>query len=234
MKELHDWIDFDMLTVPVMTDKINNGKYFAFARYGDGEFDAMVGTPTEWQHGENSNCDGHVYFPEMGSALKRSLLDWRDSNEDNYYAGIHWGDRIGKQTYDWLKQMDFDEQRKFADNSVFHIALKEKRLHDFYEALKEKEVVIVSNRHVRNQTILNPVEYINCPETNSWNDREKIIKALLKVGVKNRVVLFCSGPPTGVFINDIWQIEKETTLIDYGSNFDPNVGINSRNFHKKL
>lgn len=234
MKQLHDWIDFDMLTVPVMTDKIRNGEYFVFARYGDGEFDAMVGTPQEWQHGINKNCDGHEYFPDMGAALKRSLLDWRDAKESNYYAGIHWGDRVGPATYRWLINMQFDEERKFADNSVFHIALKEKRLDDFYSALKEREVIIVGNKRLKNQSILKPIDFVVCKETNSWYDRKKIHTQLLEIGVRNRVVLFCSGPPTGVFINDIWQKEKETTLIDYGSNFDPNIGVNSRNFHKKL
>lgn len=234
MKQLHDWIDFNMLTVPVMTEKIRNGEHFAFARYGDGEFDGMVGTPEDWQHGKNSNCDGHVYFPEMGAALKRALLDWKEANDPNYFTAIHWGDRVGHATYRWLKLMKFDTNRKFADNSVFHIALKEKRLDDFYKALKDRDVIIVGNQRVRNQTILDPIEYVVCAETNSWHDREKVVTKLLSMNLKNKVVLFCSGPPTGVFINDVWKHEKQTTLIDYGSNFDPNVGVNSRNFHKKL
>ncbi len=235
MKSLFEWVDNQILSVEVMADKIKKGEHFAFARYGDGEFDAMLKPLYPNLDAEDSNCDAHEYFPEMGKALRRCMLVWNGlMMPENYYIGMHFSNRIGEETYHWLKENNFDEDRKFANNSVFHDALVNGSVELIYEYLEDKDVIIVGPRRLKQQTKLILHDFVEVPETNSWYDREKLKDTLMGMDLNGKVILFCSGPPTGVFIHDIWGLSLDVTLIDFGSTLDPNIGVHSRNFHRKL
>ena len=49
-------------------DKLKRNVPFSFSRYGDGEWNAILGKP-------GMNCDGHEFFPEMGKLLKQTVLN---------------------------------------------------------------------------------------------------------------------------------------------------------------
>lgn len=234
MQQLFEWIDNDKYSIYEMSKRIDAGEHFAFARYGDGEFDAMVGNPTVWQHGKNSNCDAHEYFPDMGKALRECLIEWKDAQDENYFIGMHYSKRIGNHTYNWLKKNGFDTNRKFANNSVFHDALVNGSIEMIYPALGNKEVVLVGPKRLKVQDKVKVIDFVEVPETNSWTASDKIVSKLLSLDLSGKVVLFCSGPPTGVFIHRVWQERKDVTLIDFGSTLDPTIGVHSRNFHRKL
>jgi len=54
------------------------GTPFAFVRYGDGEFQSIMGNTT------GQNCDGHKYFASLGDDLRQSLV----LTDDNYVRAI--------------------------------------------------------------------------------------------------------------------------------------------------
>ncbi len=232
MKQLFNKVDNQMLSIPVMADKIKNGEHFVFSRYGDGEFDAMVGTPGK--NCEAANCDNHEYFKEMGTALELVLIDWKINRLGNYYMGLHWSKRIGKETLDWLDSYGFDDTVKFANNSVFHNALVDRSIEMVYRALEGKKVILVGPKRLSQQAKIEIEEFIEVPETNSWLSHDKIVSNILDLELKDRIVLFCSGPPTAVFIDYVYSMTPdECTLIDFGSTLDPNIGVHSRSFHRK-
>lgn len=232
MERLQNWIDFDLLSIEEMTRKLLAFEDFSLSRYGDGEFDAMLKPIYRHMKVGEANCDNHKYYPDMGKALRESLIGWNVEDNPNHYAGIHFSDRIGSETTNWLLDNGFSEKKPFTDNSVFHIALVEGKMDRFYEALKSRKVVLVGPRRLKQQSLIKVEEFIEVPDTNSWLDRIKVWNKLLSLDLFQRVVIFCSGPPTPVFINDLPR--KDKTLIDFGSTLDPNVGVHSRSFHKKL
>ncbi len=231
MQKLFERVDLNLLTVKKMADKITNGEHFAFSRYGDGEFDAMVGTI-----GVDclaANCDGHEYFPEMGRQLGAVLINWKNLGKPNYYIGIHWSDRIGQKTLNWLNKNSFPAGLKFANNSEFHNTLVTGEIEIFYKALEGKRVILVAPKRLKQQTKIEIEGFIEVAETNSWLDREKVKEGLLKAGLTDTIVLFCVGLPAALFIDDIAQKGFNCTLLDFGSTLDPNIGVHSRSFHRK-
>ena len=46
---------------------LSGGKPFSFSRFGDGEWNAILGKPGQ-------NCDGHAFFPELGADLRDALI----------------------------------------------------------------------------------------------------------------------------------------------------------------
>lgn len=235
--KIEDYVSHDLLNVDQMVDKINNGVHFAFGRMGDGEMDAVLGV-------KGQNCDGHTYFYDMAVELATITQWWTEEQPENYYLGLHVSRRIGDATVKWLKEHCQDVM--FARNCEFHVALVHDKLGPFYDALKDKEVIIVGPKRLQQQTIVNVENFVTIPETNAWNEADRIVKDILKLDLKDRIVLFCAGPPAAIFIDRVWQSQSllddngdrynppDCTLIDFGSTLDPSIGVNSRSFHKKL
>jgi hypothetical protein len=55
-----------MLTYKLMMQSIQDGKRFAFSRWGDGEWSCLLGSG-------GGNCDGHEYFDSLGKRLREVL-----------------------------------------------------------------------------------------------------------------------------------------------------------------
>jgi len=52
-------------------NRILKDEHFKYSRFNDGELIAINGKSPN-----SANCDGHQYFPEMGSKLKEILLKY--------------------------------------------------------------------------------------------------------------------------------------------------------------
>jgi len=231
-KYLFGWIDQQQLSIQVMIEKIKNNIPFQLARFGDGEFDSMVVDP---RIRKGANCDGHEYFPEMGVALKNSIREWREKTHPHFYAGIHFSKRNGRETIDWLNKERFDYSRKFTNNSVFHNAFVDKSMEQLMDAFEGKKVVLVAHRLIHDQNRVKTFANITVPRKNSWKKRMEVMLELQKLELgEGDIILFCSGPPTPVFITDqLAYSGKHATMIDFGVSFDPYMGIDSRSFHRK-
>jgi hypothetical protein len=240
-QKLFEWVDQKQLSIAAMINALDKGQHFAFSRCGDGEFDAILKEP-------GANCDGHKYYPELGEWLEKTLNAWKYANFENYYMGIHYGARNGEQTVDWLYKNRFKKSRHFCDNSVFHNAFVDRKLESLFDILATKQVVVVGPQILQEQTRIPVEHYIEVDEKDSWHDRGRVQDELNAMNLDGKIVLFCSGPPTPVFIHDQiingnvvdhdqpmrLSLPLKTTLIDFGCSFDPYAGRETRSFHKKV
>src|SRR5688572_2860694 len=64
------------VTFERMCKMLKEGENFKFARFGDGEFNCMFGKV-------GHNCDGHEYFPDLGTALNNAFY-----SDPQYMVGI--------------------------------------------------------------------------------------------------------------------------------------------------
>lgn len=223
--KLIDTIDFDVLSFNRICEKIRNGEHFSLARYGDGEFNAILGV-------QGANCDGHEYFPEMGQELADTLR----SNPD-YYIGMHQNARIEQKTLDWLNENGLKD-RKFVSNAVLHCALRDGLFDQFWNATLGRKVLIIGPQYIEQQKKING-HFLSIPAKNTYEYLPAIkmrLDSMLPVGLlPGSIVLICASMTAPLIVDHLYkQYGNTATFIDFGSCFDPYCGIKSRSFHKNV
>jgi len=194
--------------------KLNNEIPFAFSRWGDGEWLNVNGV-------NGKNCDGNVYYPDLGQKLKSIV-----STKQNYYLGCQTGNDISVKSSKIYYQEWFD-----AD--ILHKASINGNLNHLFDVLENVHVVYIGNKSHRNLPFIN--EFIEIPYNNIWNDRDWLIDSIKETFTQShKVYCFSAGMATNVFIDILWKVDDSNTYIDVGSVFDPYVGRQTRGYHKNL
>jgi hypothetical protein len=207
-----------------LIEMIKTNQPFSFARYGDGEVNAMLGK-------KGRNCDGHNYFPDMGEAL-RSIV----KSEPEYFLGMQgYAMRtmkaeieafLGNTKVDWI------------DADLLHRASIDDRLALLFSALGASSVVLVGPAYLAGLSSLFPIRHhIAVPQKDCWLETEAIVKKIAGVLQENKfsVVLFCASMASNVWIDKLHTSHGQNhCFIDAGSVFDPYVGKDTRGYHKKI
>jgi hypothetical protein len=204
----------------LICEKLRNGEPFKFARYGDGEFNAIYGK-------QGANCDGHEYFPDMGKRLREAL-----ESKPNYIVGLQ---PLTLASERWPQiQKDFPDIQ-WVDADSIHNASIDGRLDMLFDALKEYNVHVIGPQHLaRFKT--NEWSFTFVPEQNCWLEYERIRSAAAywwKEQFGPYVTLLSCGMMAEVLLHDI-NFLNGMTIIDMGSVLDPYVGVKSRRYHHKL
>ncbi len=209
-------------TTLLIADKLRSSEPWAFSRWGDGEWSAVLGLGTE-------NCDGQAYEP-LRDGL-RGILRSRPS----YLLGLQplAMKKFGTQIAAWLRANHLRLPWVHAD--VFHDLSKEGALLPFLEPLKDRKVIVVGPERLRGLMRLLPyVAFVEVPVTNAyaalWDITARLSAAL--VSVVRPVVAFSAGMVSNLLIHELSG--REATLIDFGSVWDPYVGLATRNYHAAI
>lgn len=204
--------------------KLRNGERFSFARFGDGEFNAIYGK-------KGANCDGHEYFPDMGKRLREIL-----ESHPNYMMGL----QPLTVTSDRMKQIAKDFPGiEWVDADSIHNASIDGKMDEFFDAVYDRRCVIVGpqhlmklNIHVLERAGWLGVNHFPIHDFNCWSYDYELCKNYLKsLNTKDIVILFCASMMSEVLIDEFHQ---DATCIDLGSVLDPYCGVKSRRYHHKL
>ena len=208
---------------------------FTFSRWGDGEWLSILGTKNP------CNCDGHRYFPEMGKELRQVLMDQPD-----YIMGMQgltlkvMGDKVRKQ----IKAAGLSHI-KWVDSDVFHQASLHGHLYRIVEAVNTRKVMMVGPPQLRGVTVNTtlPLRYwafVDVPPKNAYLDIKGVIEniqyILGRYDEKEEPLLIsvCASLPAGIVLHKIYPMTKgRHTVIDFGSLWEPLIGVASRGYHKK-
>jgi len=198
-----------------LTDKIDNNQPFAFSRWGDGEW-------LNVNKHKGSNCDGNVYYEDLGDALLEIA-----STKQNYHMGM-------QTLITWSSQQANKYDQNWGDADVMHRASMQNELQPFIKSLTSAHIVYIGNESLKSLPFIN--EFIEIPYTNIWNDRKTLISRITETFDDNicKVYCFSAGMATNVFIDQLWKLNNNNTYIDVGSVFDPYVGRITRSYHRKL
>ncbi|MCB0587207.1 MAG: hypothetical protein KDD06_18045 [Phaeodactylibacter sp.] len=213
-----DYYNFDGICL-----KVKAGEHFSFARYGDGEFLAILGA-------KGANCDNHAYFKDMGEQLAATL-----SRNPPYGLAIFTTEiSVSADAYNWLEKNNLTG-RKFSRSDVFHLAIKYRTVERFFEVLNEKGFVLVGPAHLSRLTKKwNITEFIEVPARDCWKYSSDVINQIEKMNPTGKILCFAASMAANVWIDWLYQRYGTTcTLIDAGSVFDPFAGVNQRSFHRK-
>lgn len=206
------------MTYKELVDKVKNGEPFSFSRYGDGEWSAILGKV-------GSNCDSHEYFPSLGKHLRQILEERPD-----YYLGLQ---NLANKLFSGIPEFDrLKNQNKWIDADIVHRQNGKEGIEDLFEALQDKEVVLVGNKRHRGMDKYFPIKhFVQVPEKNAWTEMWDICHQI-DATCYSDVILYCSGMMSNVLI-DNFKDAIDIIQIDIGSAFDPYVNVVSRGYHKE-
>lgn len=211
--------------------KIEDNEPFSFIRFGDGEFGAIFNSRPGGR-----NCDGHEFFPDMGEALTKVLVD-----RPKYYLGMQ---RFAQEETHpveiakFLKDNDL-ENLNWINADLFHHASIKGYFEQFFDTLNKRDegVILVAPGYLKDLGQFNAA-FVEVPEKNCWLDREIImhqVRGLLQQASRNVVVLFVASMPSNYMIDVLYKEYGQIhTFLDMGSVFDPFVGKKTRGYHSKV
>lgn len=207
-------VESEIETYERMITMLKEGTNFKFARYGDGEILCMTGK-------QGQNCDKHQYFPDMGLRLIQTI-----NEEPSYMVGIQ---PLSVQGLPQAVEAYFSHFKTLYNADVLHSASIDGLLEKFFNALKGRYIILVGPAHLAD---LFDCIHIVIPSLNCWLTYPEIKEQINFHLVDDAVVLFCASMMTEVLISDFK--ERNCTMIDCGSVFDPYVNVKSRSYHHKL
>lgn len=195
---------------------------FAFSRWGDGEWSAVLGIGT-------ANCDGQAYAP-LRDDLRRVLLD-----RPSYLLGMQplAMARFGPEIRGWLTQHDL--RMPWLNADVFHDLSKSGELPAFVEPLRHRPVILVGPKRLRALSLIPHVAFVEIPDANAYaaiGDTRAHLSAIAARSAPGTVVALSAGMGANVLIHDFAHLPL--TWIDFGSVWEPYVGVANRRYHRDV
>lgn len=218
----------------LICEKLRNREPFSFARYGDGEWNAIYGK-------RGANCDGHEYFPDMGERLREivaskptymmgmqplTVASDRIHQIQQDFPGINWvdADSIHNASIDGILMRMFSgivpgPPRIVSTNPI---------------CAAEPRVIIVGPYHLRRFAINFEIDFFEIPSRSCWTYHKETANYLHNYlsDKHEHIILLCASMMSEVIIDDFK--DSGHTFIDIGSAFDPYCGVKSRRYHHKL
>jgi len=215
------------MTYEQLINELRQGRNFSFARYGDGEFNAMLGSA------QRENCDRHQYFSDMGRALTQII-----KSKPGYVMGLQ--PLVSGIRATDVNFIEMTSGINWTNADIIHSASKEQRLGELFEVLKTRNIIFVANVNLAGMALKftdfsKSFNHVVINDKDCWLDYPDIFKSIRHLARENDVILYCASMPTEVLIDEMYQLYgHKITQIDIGSAFDPYVGIKSRSYHHKL
>lgn len=192
-------------------------KPMALARFGDGEFLCIEGK-------QGGNSHGCAYTPQ----LKADLVAILEETSTNFLKGMQ---RILPSQYARIRPL---LTGTWVDTELFSDLMALGEMRPFFEALRERRIVIVSSIEKQKQGIFPDAEYVVTPLTNAHADKERIVRECLELSQPGTVFLFACGMAAGTFVHALYGKAAGATLLDIGHILDPFIGDNSREYLKDV
>ena len=219
-------VDF---TYAEFLSNLQNNIAFSFARYGDGEWNAILGTKSK----KKANCDGHKYFADMGQELGKILKDCPD-----YILGMQ--NLAMRQRGDEIQNFIKDLNLSWTNADILHNASIKGKLFLLFNILKglSDRIVIIGPYYLRDIKIkFDYKKFIEISEVDCWNDSDRIVNecAGILVGNPNMILLFSGSMAANVWIDRLYKhFGQYHSFIDCGSVWDPYIGQDKRSYHKQI
>jgi glycosyltransferase involved in cell wall biosynthesis len=200
---------------------LRDGSPFTFARFGDGEWNAILGAP-------GANCDGHEFFPQLGKELTEALLARSDYCYGMQTRALKYGGR------DIRRFLDTNGLTiPWHDADVFHYANNAGTLFPLVEQLRRMKVVVIGPEHLRaiNEMLFGYDHFIEIPAKNCFLSKSSVVQAIREYHSQHgpAVFAFSASMAANCIIHDVYpELGSKSWFIDFGSLWDVYAGVASR------
>ena len=203
--------------------RLKKNQPFSFVRYGNGEWDGILGTRNRTGSGSQ-----RLNIPGLRQGLQRSLKCGHDPAR--YLVGMQgYAQRIPYMRRGMSKWLQINAPNLvWHDADVFHHTSARALLLPLIQELREKPLVFVGPAHIKPISKHLPyVGFVEVRKRNCYQDVAKIQKAILALP-HPAVFCFSAGPTTKILIAKLFPVlGEESFLIDFGSLWDVYCGVKS-------
>ena len=208
-------------------DKIIKDKC-SISRFGDGEFDMILGKGMKYQkynHDLAKKLRRVLNSNEKGLIIGiNNVIDLQYSNKYNDFANNFWQGWLRKNKFMLLQLLSKNKQYYSSNISRFYIDYKDKSgvkeyITKLQKIWEKQDVVIVEGEYSRlgvgNDLFdnVNSISRIICPSENAYEVYKDIINEVKKVD-KNKMILLALGPTATVMAYDLYKLDYR--VIDIG------------------
>lgn len=217
-------IEPQLFTLEEVVEHLESGRRLVFSRWGDGEWSAILGHGTQ-------NCDGQAYTPDLRRALSSTLRQRPTYRLGMQSLALR---RFGAEIEAWLGSNGL--RFEWVDSGVFHSASIGDRLGPLVEALDRRVVVLVGPKRLSGVPFT--VEaHVEVPERDAYAALGRLYcETAVELGGRSvsAVVAVSAGMGAKVLIHWLSQAFPQHTILDFGSVWEPYVGVANRTYHQKV
>lgn len=212
-------------SLDLFVNLVEEGKPFSFSRWNDGHWRQILGRTS------GGTGDGHKYAKEIGDDLKDVLL-----GRPSHMLGIQGlslrGD-LGKRVRSWIQDARIEDLQWF-DADVFHHACRDNKLATMIQLLLNRKVIVVGPPRMESLPFAS--NFVPIPKTDAYYEKRRIITKVADIleGTEPAVVSISAGWTANLLISELYPaFGNRHTFIDFGSVWDPYVGVLSRGYMKR-
>lgn len=221
------YVKFRDLPLQNYIDRLKRDKYFAFLRYGDGEWNAILRKGGKAGRAQQNTEEFH-------RDSKLTFLEYCG------IPGIYFGMqnnvlRIEKMRTAILRFLrENNTEIRWVNADVFHYASRDGKLAPLIRVMREKKVVVIGPDFLKGlQRVFQYRKFIKVAPKNCYSQKEAIINAVLvtqqELG-QSVLYSFSVGPSAEVFIPSLFKKAPQNFFIDFGSMWDICCGRRTRKY----
>jgi hypothetical protein len=214
------------VSLPSFVELLAAGETFSFSRWNDAQWNMILGKE------EGRTGDGHVYSKEIGDALRAVILD-----RPEYMVGMQGLSlrlRLGERVQEWIEETGLEDLR-WCNADVFHYASMANVMCPLIEQLKKLKVVVVGPQQMKLLPFAS--HFVPIPPTDAYYDRRRIIDQTARILRKQKgpiVVSVSAGWTANLLISELHPVfGHKASFVDFGSVWDPYVGVHSRGYMRE-
>lgn len=202
-------------------DLLERRERFAVARYGDGEWGAILGRA-------KSTCYGDRITPLLGGWIAHTLIDAHQ--KPYHYASCPepWSQDVS----DWCVANGV--RCRWAKKSTLEASVRDGTFADILRALRDRDVAIAGLPRLKPLGQLFGYQHIVVDGPNAHIRWEVVMVEIIDFVNESGsdVLLLACGLASVLLAHALFPVLPELTIIDVGSIFDPFVGFESRRGHR--
>ena len=205
--------------------RLEQAEPYSFIRFGNGEWDCIFNRAVRTGSGSQSL---------KSSSLKAGMRRAMDYNDSSYFRAIQSPSYMKRQGLTPLILRAYPSVI-WHHGEVFHYASKRAELKPLINQLRKLRVGFIGPRHLRRLNRFIDYEwFVEVSKRDCFSDYAEIRTEILKQNVVD-VYSFSAGPAAKLLIYELHQcLRGRSTLIDFGSMWDPYCGVNSRHYHRRI
>jgi len=209
------------MTVQALAAMVRGNDPFTFARYGNGEWDAILGKGTRTGSGSQD------FTSELRAQLARTVIEHDDKilgmQSERYLRKLG----LWTPVLDWLEVCAPDAV--WAPGDVLHWASRDGQLYQFIDVMRDVRPILVGPEWLSRldfDHLLFKIPSINC-----WFVVDEITKRLVKFPA-GQVICLSAGPAAKVIAHRLHGLGHR--IIDCGSLWDVYCWRPSRKYHHAM
>lgn len=220
-----------MNILPLSADNIakmiKNRVPFTFSRFGDGEWNAILG-----KRPGKANTDRQPY-DNVAADLVKVLTD-----KPGYMLGLQpLAVRLyDKEIEDWLAQRSL-AGLKWYNSDCFHAASRKNELEPLLKALAIRDVIQIGPPHLDALKLFPVRQRIRVPgDGQAQTRRDEVTKQAIAAAAcfAEPVFVVSAGMTAKWIIHHLFKSVANITIVDTGAVWDPYVGVKSRSYHQGI